>query len=309
MTYQLYKMKFHSAHFGARILEKSNDSIPVETLFSALFLEALKLGKEQQFLSRALESDYALSDTMLYRFGILLPKPIGYPNIETAPIANENSRKIAKTVKNIDYIHEMDFLDFIKGKITSLNKVSDLANEQKNLYKISTTTRVHDDPYRVGITTFSEDTFLSFIGTKDSLTEELMESLQYTGLGGKRTSGLGRFVFETEPLDIDLTERLKFKNGHPLMLLNSALPRENELSKVMKNATFLLKKSSGFAYSQSVKENYRKQNLYKFKAGSVFHQTFEGDIFNVAPEKFPHPVWNYAKPLFLSLEGVKDGKN
>lgn len=309
MTYQLYKMKFHSAHFGARIIEKSNEIIPVETLFSALFLEALKLGRADELLSRALEPDYALSDTMLYRFGIFLPKPIGYPNIETGSTITKDSRKIAKTIKKIDYIHELDFLDYILGKVSSLDEISDLAEEQKDLYKISTATRVSEDPYRVGIITYSEDTYLCFIGTKDSLTEELMESLQYSGIGGKRTSGLGRFTLEVEPVGEELSKRLKHTDDHPHMLLSSALPKDEELPKVVEDATFLLSKSSGFAYSPSVKENYRKQDLYKLKAGSVVYHTFEGNIYNVAPSNFPHPVWNYAKPLFLSLEGVKHGDN
>lgn len=70
----------------------------------------------------------------------------------------------------------------------------------------------------------------------------------------------------------------------------------------MAGAKYLLKKSSGFAFSQGVKDNYRKQDLYKFKAGSTFTKTFKGQIVDVRPDNFPHPVWNYAKPLFYSLE-------
>ena len=46
---------------------------------------------------------------------------------------------------------------------------------------------------------------------------------------------------------------------------------------------YLLKKSSGFAFSEETESNYRKQNLYTFKAGSTFSKTYNGQICDVKP--------------------------
>ena len=86
------------------------------------------------------------------------------------------------------------------------------------------------------------------------------------------------------------------------MALTTCLPIDGELEMAMEGASYLLKKSSGFTFSQSVSENFRKQDLYRFKAGSTFQRTFKGQIVDVRPEDFPHPVWNYAKALFYRLE-------
>lgn len=301
MVYQLYMMKFHSAHFGTRIIEQTMPTIPVERLFSALFLEAKKLGKADEFLERAFESDYVLTDTMLYRYGLFLPKAIGYPRFAADEKPTKDSRTIAKTVKEMEYLNEMDFTAFIQGKLKTLDDLEDLVDEQKDLYRTVTSTRVGEDPYRIGITYYPEETYLTFIGTKDPLTEELMASLQYSGLGGKRTTGLGRFDFKIQELQEETARRLTTESDEPVMLLTNALAQKSELAESLEGAQYLLTKSSGFVYSEAVKDNLRKQDLYKFKAGSTFQRTFQGDIYDVAPSDFPHPVWNYAKPLFLTL--------
>jgi CRISPR-associated protein Csm4 len=44
----------------------------------------------------------------------------------------------------------------------------------------------------------------------------------------------------------------------------------------------------------------KKRDFYSFAAGSVFQNKFEGDIFDVSI-KGNHPVWRYAKPLFMAV--------
>ena len=70
----------------------------------------------------------------------------------------------------------------------------------------------------------------------------------------------------------------------------------------MDQGSYLVIKSSGFAFSTVSNQNYRKQDLFKFTAGSTFFETFAGQIVDVRPLDFPHAVFNYAKPLFLKME-------
>lgn len=129
-----------------------------------------------------------------------------------------------------------------------------------------------------------------------------MTSLQFSGLGGKRTSGYGRFDLRILDLPSKLEARLTSNYKGLVMTLTTSLPLDDELENAMIGAKYLLQKSSGFAFSQALAENFRKQDLYKFKSGSTFQQTFTGQIVDVRPDNFPHPVWNYAKPLFYRLE-------
>ena len=87
------------------------------------------------------------------------------------------------------------------------------------------------------------------------------------------------------------------------MTLTTSLPIEKELEHAMETGSYLLSKSSGFAFSTETNENYRKQDLYKFASGSTFSETFTGQIVDVRPLDFPHEVLNYAKPLFFKMEG------
>ena len=45
----------------------------------------------------------------------------------------------------------------------------------------------------------------------------------------------------------------------------------------------------------------RKKDLYVFNSGSTFTEKFEGDICDVSSGG-AHPVYRYAKPLWLGVE-------
>ena len=86
------------------------------------------------------------------------------------------------------------------------------------------------------------------------------------------------------------------------MTLTTSLPTDEDLPRAMDQGSYLVIKSSGFAFSTVSNQNYRKQDLFKFTAGSTFFETFAGQIVDVRPLDFPHAVFNYAKPLFLKME-------
>lgn len=145
-------------------------------------------------------------------------------------------------------------------------------------------------------------TELCVIASQVSLVEELMQHLQFVGIGGKRSSGLGGFRLRIEEVPTELMSRLSLDSNKPVMLLNDAMAKDEELDRALSGANYLLERSGGYAYS-AVETPYRKQDLYKFKAGSTFKGSFEGAVFDVAPDEFEHSVYQYAKPLFYELEG------
>ena len=303
MKLRLYRMRLASSHFGKGLLENATATMSVERLFSALFNEAVLHGLHQDFLSLAQSDDFQLSDVFFYAGGeLFLPKPIGYPKLEVE--VTEHSRDDAKKVKRIQAIPASRFADFCRGQVKDL---SSLVSKQKALYRQDVGTRVsrydeQGDPYRVATTHYDHGVELAFIASDQPLLQTLLESLQYTGIGGKRSAGLGRFDLSVEDLSPQLSAQVTVSADGPVMLLTSAIAQEDDLANAVAQGQYLVVKASGYAFSSQVKDSYRKQDIFKFKAGSTFGQTFKGALVDVAPEDFPHPVWHYAKPLFLKLE-------
>lgn len=311
MEFQIYRLKMEAAHFGQGDLTRTSPVFTADRLFSALFMEALKMDCAEEFLRCCQEDEIAFSDGLLYQQGVFLPKPIGLPRHKQQERADVQSartnRKRMKLSKAIEFIHEDDFESYIAGNYEYLE---DLVTAQDNLYQIESLTKnavsrlpVEDtELYRLSYVRYHENTELAVIGTKNDLFTRLLDSLQTTGIGGKRTQGLGRFVLTVETIQGFLADKITVSSKRPVMLMTTSFPITEDLHTALDKSSYLITKASGYAYSPSVHEQYRKQDLYKFQTGSVFARSFRGDIFDVAPDNFPHPVWNYAKPLFLKLD-------
>ncbi|MHB0808277.1 MAG: type III-A CRISPR-associated RAMP protein Csm4 [Facklamia hominis] len=299
MTYQLYRMTFSQTHFGQGSLVEASPLFSSERLFSALFLEALKINKQEEWLQLAQDHQLHLSNGLYYQDEVYLPKPMGYPKNEDRPVLDDAvlQRQNTKQARKLNYLSCFDFDEYVQGDI---ELVQDLVEQETKLYRQAIYTRKGEDPYRIQVSAYAAD--LCVIGTSHPLMEELMTHLQYTGLGGKRSSGLGRFDLAIEALPQEFLNRLTTDSNKPVMLLNDALPVDDQLEEALKGSAYLLVRSGGYAYSKG-QTPYRKQDLFKFKAGSTFEASFTGSVVDVAPEEFDHPVWNYACPLFFELEG------
>ena len=160
-------------------------------------------------------------------------------------------------------------------------------------------------PYRVGVFYYGEKSGLYILSAweleeEKQLLEELLESLSYTGIGGKKFSGLGKFSCIPKKVPEEFLKQLEKRTGR-YMLLSPALPREEELDEVLEGASYQLEKRSGFVASPEYASEWRrKKDLYVFQAGSCFEKKFEGDIYDVS-DGGNHAVYRYAKPLFMRV--------
>jgi len=142
------------------------------------------------------------------------------------------------------------------------------------------------------------------------LVLRLLKSLAVSGIGGKTSAGYGKFIisddiFVDEVCD-EQTEWLKrslhYQNAKSFLLLNLALPKEDEMPGAVEGSTYALERRGGFVQSKSYGTTfYKKKTGYLFAAGSVFKKTFQGDVFDVAAEG-AHPVYRYGKPMFLGVD-------
>ena len=298
MTYKMYIMNFHTAHFGAGSLDSSKMTFAADRLFSALAIEAKKMGKMEEFVSIAGQDEFVLTDAFPYKSGPFLPKPIGFPKFEQPDLTTDvkEVRRQAKMAKKLQFIPLDKFDSYVNG---TLFKDADHA-----VTNIVTKNQPHVDGnlFQVSTVRFRDASSLYVIANESELLNELMASLQYTGIGGKRSSGYGQFDLTILDFPDSFKNRLTKVHQGPVMTLTTSLPVEKELEYAMETGSYLLSKSSGFALSTETKENFRKQDLYKFASGSTFSETYTGQIVDVRPLDFPHEVLNYAKPLFFKME-------
>ena len=87
--------------------------------------------------------------------------------------------------------------------------------------------------YQVSTVRFADQSALYVIATESNLLNELMTSLQYAGIGGKRSSGYGRFDLTITDIPDTLKNRLTKVHQGTVMALTTSLPIEKELEHAM----------------------------------------------------------------------------
>ena len=112
------------------------------------------------------------------------------------------------------------------------------------------------EPYSVGTFTFEPEAGLYFIakGSEETLDQlkDIMTSLQYSGLGGKRNAGYGQFEYEI--INNQQLFKLLNQNGEHSILLSTAMAKEDEIKSALKEARYILNKRSGFIQSTNYSE-------------------------------------------------------
>ncbi len=303
MNYKIYRLSFNTpVHFGSGVLNESLIGFCADTLFSALYIEALKMKTADQLYNMVDEGKLLISDAFPYIGNqYFLPKPMIY--VEPKKQGNSTEKKQYKKLK---YVSVSEMSRFLSGDL-DLEKCS-LDNLGKEYSQVMSAVRREEEdalPYRVGNYIFNDDCGLYIIVALENddvrfLLEELLISLSFSGIGGKKSSGKGKFVLKNGVMDDSLQEMLS-KDSGKYMLIASALPRKQEMQEALEGASYLLQKRSGFVYSETyADEEMKKRDLYTMQSGSCFNRKFLGDIYDVG-EGGNHAVYRYAKGLFVGV--------
>lgn len=293
----IVKLSFSSpVHFGKKRLADSEHILKADTLFSALFIESLNLGID----SNMLLNDIVISDSFPYVADELyLPKPL----ISISASQQEEDYKI---FKKLQYIPVNHFKDYIDGNVTSV-QAKEMADTFE-LGKPSTVTKVSltevdykgdAAPYNVGIFQFNKNSGLYFLlqypKHYQSDIIQILDALQYSGLGGKRTSGYGRFTYEI----IKKHNIFKLTIQGSQILLSSAMVQEHEAQLLSEDDRYTLTKRTGYIQSETFDSTLvKKRDFFSFNSGSVFKNKFKGTIVDVGDNGM-HPVYRYAKAYWL----------
>ena len=277
MNYTLYCLEFiNGVHFGRGNLDSSEITFHADTLFSALFQEALKMKKQDRFLKQVSDGKIIFSDAFPYiGKNYYIPKPM-------IAVQTEDESKQGEHMEDMKYL---------------------------GLYDMKVSVGIHGmeepEPFRVNTWNFNTGTGLYVLSGYENesdreLLDELFEGLQYTGIGGKKSSGLGRFIYKVCKVPEDMMGYLK-KKSEKNILLSTALPEDEELEQVIKDSSYLLIKRSGFVdSSEYALQQMRKRDLYVFSSGSCFAHTFRGRIIEER-NGGKHPVFRYAKAFFMGV--------
>ena len=111
MQYSIYKLEFQTGvHFGTGMLNESAYTFQADQLFSALYIEALKMNCEKELFDCVKNGKLLFSDAFPY-FGqqYMIPKPMLYVEPKVKGISEQK-----KKYKKIQFIPVEQLEDFLE---------------------------------------------------------------------------------------------------------------------------------------------------------------------------------------------------
>lgn len=307
MKYKIYRLYFSAGlRVGGGKMESNTIALPSDVLFSAIINEAAQIdsvtcNKAIEFFR---EKKLVLSDGFPFIGNdYFFPKPM----ISIDGRDGDTSDK--KLFKKIAYIPLADVHSFMKGESNPESLLKEAGSLGKNQMdtKIQKAADGENELYNVSYYRFGKGNGLYFILGFDGdepeiLFDELLYGLSYTGIGGKKTAGLGKFTMEEDDLPSPLRGKINTPNG--TVLLSTSMAREDELDQLDPTSAYALVRRGGFIYSEdamgSAFVSRRKRTMHFFKAGAIFNRQFKGDLFRV-DDGYVHPVYRYGIPMWMEV--------
>jgi len=308
MKYKIYKFEFQTAvHIGNGQLTDAEHIIMADTIFSALCHEALNTGGVDmlnRFVSLAKDRKIQISDGFPYlnNDSLYIPKPVLIMDLE-----RKGDSKEKKLFKKLKYIPVDKLDDYLKGTINPKEETDELKALGVFTVKEQAAVRGLEEsmPYSVGSYQFNKDNGIYIcVGYEDGcneLLEDLLKDLSYSGIGGKRSAGFGKFNLRFMSVPSSMEKRLTLEASSKWMTISVSLPREEEMEDVLTEGYYGVIKRSGFVSSETFSDTHqKKKDLYMIQSGSCFSRKYEGDIYDVSFEG-NHPVYRYGIPMFMGV--------
>ncbi|MDO4203407.1 MAG: type III-A CRISPR-associated RAMP protein Csm4 [Selenomonadaceae bacterium] len=335
MSYYLYQLSFSTpVHFGDAAmggkLEQIAPTISADILFSAVCVELVQQDR-YDLLDRLTENvqsgEICFSDLFPYQVigrdvQLFLPRPfLQLDGGKERQIADmQDARQVSaakKLLKKQAYIRALEISSFMEAVAAGelYTAESSLHAGTDTMVKRVNTRGEESMPYYVRTYSFAENTGLYGIAKlpedwRDTF-QRIMESLGYSGIGGKRSSGYGHFtlhddIMELLPHDNDTETRLNLLVDDTEMIINLLDRTESpwqmclsvlcpEDAEAVKGGQYQLKKRSGFS------ENKKHDSIYMVAAGSCFRKRMEGRLLDLSGENDDHPIWRYGKGMYIGL--------
>lgn len=319
---KVYKLKFETpCHFGAAELggklESVSFSYASDVLFGALCCELSSSEKIRDFVEAVSGGKILFTDLMPFKGeNFYLPKPILLVDGDKSPAQLElgEMRRRAtqrKKQKKLEFIRASRFAQYFTAvKTNAPFSEENYFGTTTLLQKVS---RRGDDPspYSVGEFSFCADSGFYLIAIFDddsdaNFFEAVLQSLGLSGIGGKKSSGLGKFsvdeiisLYDAENEDLRAAnEMLSNENSSWQMNLSSLIPTADEIS-TLKRSFFKLKRRGGFV-SSSTAGDIKKNNVCVVTAGSCFPTRIKGNVVSLGRVD-GHEIFRLGKVVYAGL--------
>lgn len=170
------------------------------------------------------------------------------------------------------------------------------------------------EPYFVGSYQFYKHAGLYCIVKIESkemkeYLDQLFVALGLSGIGGKRSSGYGKFFINGQKgKDISQLKDADGKGLHNLltttsnraMSIGAVVPSETSMS-LVKDGFYKLKKRGGFVWSHELKEMTKRDSYFVVEEGSLFTQPLEGALLELKTPGVAHVIYRNGKALFVGV--------
>ena len=307
MNYKLLKLQFTTAvHFGTGGLTTTSNMLMADSLFSAMCTEAARAGEDPDALIMAvMDGRIRISDALPYigdRYYI--PKPLAAITTD-----QEGDSSIKKALKKLTFLPADGLGNYMKGRMDIEQEAALLQHELGQEYlieKAAVETGKETMTYAIGLYRYKEGSGLYIcLGYETEedyyLFCDILELLAYAGVGGKISSGYGKFTIIPANPSKEYVRRLQAKGNEQYMSLSVCLPAPDEMKTVMARSNFRLVKRSGWVSTGAVPDALRKRrDLYMFASGSVFKERFKGCLCDLS-DGGTHPILRYGYPMLMGV--------
>lgn len=313
MPYSLFKLNFQSGlHVGASgggpSLDHGKMVIHGDTLFSALYLEMLKTGEQDQLWTCFAKGGLTLSDALpFHQDSYYLPKPLLY----IPSLRHKGDSVQSKALKDLQFIAAADLPDYVQGLAEGTLQLNRWNTPVFGVMSVQTRVAIRGNdqplPYSVAVWSFAPDCGLYIIVRYEeevhlALLKKALTRLGLSGIGGKTSSGLGRFQLIETQIPNDVLALLDNEQASYQMLLGPGLPADEELDPVLDGGWYTLVRRGGFASTPFMTGSpRRKRTLYMLASGSCLRRRFQGHMRNIAWDGAEHPVWRCSSTLFVGV--------
>lgn len=334
MSYVIYPLHFRTAvRFGVPgrggRLDEACMEYPADALFGALCAELAASGETEE-LGRLAESvergDLRLSDLLPWQrrehggaLALFLPRPV--LRIEhtqaqeredyRSTCENATMRKKQKKLKYIRASRMQDYICAMQSGSPFEDREFDANFGMESLRQRVNRRGEEPLPYYVAQFDFRTEAGLYLIAcVRDEKTiswlHRLLVWLGTAGIGGKRTSGYGKFrVGEIIHMDADdgsdiaaLRDMLAADSAPWQLALAPVLPTADDLAAVKRGA-YRLRRAGGFI-SYPVHSAEKKNSVYLLDAGSCFPARISGTC-GMLGTRDGHPVWRYGYGFYAGV--------
>ena len=319
MKFKIFKLKFNTpVHFGSGNLDDTDISFRSDRLFSAISIEMLKkydINSLNDLIECVNKNHLYISDAFPYIDDeYYISKP--YVSIKNDNNINNDNKQDKKQIKKMKFLPVSKLKEFINGEFCEAENVNKNIKRigSKNYITKSSINRDSDKnenatPYQITIFNFSKVAGLYIIikyeeEKKLDLIKDLLIEVGTSGLGGRKSSGFGKFsVIEVNANDniYDVYDKLINEEKKIKITISACLPKDDEIETALDGANYVVLRNGGFVDNSYININApKKKAFYYLSSGSSFINNFDGGIFDVSFDS-ENPIYRYAKPFFLNV--------